>query len=99
MRYIFNRTEGEANKHLHPRYTCNEDNKDLFELIQEMFDLLDSIYRNRYHVRNSRNVYCKLQIQPGQSFQDFLTEFLHLANRGRIPADDRFDDLYEKITV
>lgn len=99
MRYVFNRTEGEANKHLHPCYTRDEDNKDPFESIQEMFDLLDSIYRNRYHVRNSRNAYRELQIQHGQSFQDFLTEFLHLANRVQIPAHDRFDDLYEKITV
>ena len=63
MRYVFNRTESEANKHLYPRYTRNEDNKDPFVSVQEMLDLLDSIYQNRYYICNSCNTYCKLQMQ------------------------------------
>jgi hypothetical protein len=34
-----------------------------------------------------------------ESFQDFKTKFLQLANGGRIPASERFDDLYEKLTT
>lgn len=34
-----------------------------------------------------------------QLFHDFKTEFLHLANEGRIPEADRFHDIYDKLTI
>jgi hypothetical protein len=60
---------------------------------------LDDIYRNRYHKEDSRATYRELRMKDKEAFQDFKTRFLQLANGGRIPEADRFDDLYEKLTA
>ena len=36
---------------------------------------------------------------PNESFQDFKTRFVHLANAGHIPQSDRFDDIYDKMAT
>jgi hypothetical protein len=99
MSYIFSRTEGEAQEHLFPRYTRDEENQDLFATYQEMLDMLGMIYKNQYYMEDSRLAYWELQISPTQSFQSFKTQFLQLANGGRIPGSKRFDDLYKKLTT
>jgi hypothetical protein len=99
MSYIFNRTEGEANDHLFPRYTRDADNANPFTTYREMLATLDSIYKNPFLVRDSRNQYKDLKMGIGQSFHDFRTRFIHLANTGRIPSADWFDDMYDKMTT
>jgi hypothetical protein len=99
MSYIFNRTEGEANDHLFPRYTRDPDNTDPFTSYEEMLATLDTIYKNPFLVRDSRNQYKELKMGVGQSFHDFRTRFIHLANTGRIPLADWFDDMYDKMTT
>jgi hypothetical protein len=35
----------------------------------------------------------------GQVFHEFKTEFLHLADEAEISAPERFDDMYDKLTI
>jgi hypothetical protein len=97
--YIFGCTEGEAQQHLYPRYTSDEENDNPYLDYAEMLVTLDDIYRNRYHKEDSRAAYRELRMKDKEAFQDFKTRFLQLANGGRIPEADRFDDLYEKLTA
>ena len=99
MLYLFNRTEGDAQNHLHPRYTRDASNTDPYTLVAEMWETLDMIYVNPHLVRDSRNEYKELRMAPTQSFNDFKTRFVHLANAGRVPLQDRFDDMYDKLTT
>jgi hypothetical protein len=99
MLYVFNRTEGEANDHLFPRYTRDKENTNPFTLYLQILRALDTIYKDPFHVRNSRNTYKDLRIGQSQSFQEFKPRFIQLANGGRIPATDRFDDMYDKMTT
>jgi hypothetical protein len=99
MRYLFNRTRGTANKHLYPRYTSEEDNQNPYTTYQEILATLDSVFKNQHQARDSRNKYRELKMGTRQSFHDFKTEFLHLANEGRIPEADRFHDIYDKLTT
>jgi hypothetical protein len=99
MSYLFNCTKGDAQKHLYPRYTRDKRNQNPFTSYEDMLDTLDSIYLNAFEERDSRNAYRELKMTNRQSFQDFQTQFLHLANAGRIPEIDRFDDIYDKMTT
>jgi Zinc knuckle len=99
MSYVFNHTEGEAQEYIFPRYTRNADNVDLSTSYHEMLATLDTNYLNPHRVRDSKNAYKELKMGPTQAFQDFKTQFIQLANTGRIPLADRFDDMYDKLTT
>lgn len=99
MLYLFNRTEGDAQDHLHPRYTRDPGNTDPYTSTTEMWETLDAIYVNPHLVRDSKNAYKELKMANTQSFNDFKTKFVHLANAGRVPLQDRFDDMYDKLTI
>jgi hypothetical protein len=64
-----------------------------------MLTTLDTIYKNPFLVRDSRSQYKELKMGIGQSFHDFRTRFIYLANTGRIPLADWFDDMYDKMTT
>jgi hypothetical protein len=68
MSYVFNCTEGEANNYLFPRYTCDKENTDPFTLYLQMLCVLDAIYKDPFHGRNSYNAYKDLCIGQSQSF-------------------------------
>ena len=98
MAYMFGHTRGDAQKHLFPRYS-GETNQAVYLTHQEMIATLDAIYINKFHVRESKTTYQNLKMDPTKPFQHFQTKFIQLANDGRIPLEDRFDDLYDKMTV
>ena len=62
MLYLLNYTEWDAQDHLHPRYTRDKGNTDLYLIVEDMWATLDSIYTNPYLVRDSRNAYKELKI-------------------------------------
>jgi hypothetical protein len=99
MLYLFGRTEGDAQDHLHPRHTRDPDNTNPYSTLAEMWETLDAIYVNPHLVRDSKNAYKELKMSNTQSFNDFKTKFVHLANAGRVPLQDRFDDMYDKLTI
>ncbi|KIM99814.1 hypothetical protein OIDMADRAFT_55716 [Oidiodendron maius Zn] len=77
----------------------DKDNTDPYQSLQEMWDTLDAVYTNPFKVRDAKVKYRELRMGTTQGFQDFKIEFTHLANEGRIPQSERFDDLYEKMTA
>lgn len=64
-----------------------------------MFKTLNSVYLNPFQTRDSRNQYRELRMSTRQSFHEFKTQFLHLANEAQVPEADRFHDLYDKLTA
>ena len=62
MSYVFNRTKGDAQKHLYSRYTRDKKNRNPFASFEDMLDLLDFIYLDKFEERNSRNAYQELKI-------------------------------------
>ena len=78
MFYLFNRTTGDAQKHLQPRY--DDDAQTRFVSAKEMLELLATIFVNPNQVRDARYDYNRLMMTAGQSFAEFQTQFLHLAS-------------------
>jgi hypothetical protein len=99
MLYLFGRPEGDAQDHLHPCHTRAPENTDPYSTLAEMWETLDTIYVNPHLVRDSKNAYKELKMINTQLFNDFKTKFDHLANAGCVPLQDRFDDMYNKLTV
>jgi Zinc knuckle len=97
MVYLFNRTTGDAQAHLQPRF--GDDVEDPFQNAKEMIQHLSTIYQDPYKVQNKRQEYRRLTMKPSQTFTDFYTNFLHLAGIGKIPLEDWRPDLYDKLTV
>jgi hypothetical protein len=97
MLYLFNRTSGDAQKHLQPRY--DEDSQTRFVSAKEMLDYLASIYVNPNAVRDARHDYNALLMQPSQSFSEFQTQFLHLAGQAQVPQESLRLDLYDRVTI
>jgi hypothetical protein len=96
--YLFNRTQGDARKHLEPR--VDPDHPSCFNTAEEMLQYLASIptYVNPFKVRDARSEYNKLMMQQGQLFSDFQTRFLHLASEGNVPKSEWKGDLYDRLT-
>jgi hypothetical protein len=78
MAYVFGRTSGDAQKHLHPRYDI-EESVDHFLSEWEMISHLASIYEDPHKVQNARLEYRSLMMKSTETFADFHTRFLHLA--------------------
>jgi hypothetical protein len=97
MLYLFNRTSGDAQKHLQPRY--DEDSQTRFVSAREMLDYLASIYVNPNAVRDARHDYNSLTMKPSQSFSEFQTQFLHLAGEAQVPRESLRLDLYDRVTT
>jgi hypothetical protein len=97
MFYLFNRTSGDAQKHLQPRY--DEDSQTCFVSAKEMLDYLASIYVNPNAVRDARHDYNSLVMKPSQSFSEFQTQFLHIAGQAQVPRESLRLDLYDRVTT
>jgi hypothetical protein len=97
MFYLFNRTSGDAQQHLQPRY--DEDSQTRFTSAKEMLDYLASIYVNPNAVRDARHDYNSLTMKPSQSFAEFQTQFLHLAGQAQVSRESLRLDLYDRVTT
>jgi hypothetical protein len=96
MYYVYSCTSDDAQKHLYPRH--NPDTSDPFDTAEEMIKYLGKIYTDPYRVENARYDYERLQMKFGQSFHDFKTQFLHLADEAQIPHLERFNHMYDRVT-
>src|SRR5438045_9036368 len=92
MFYLFNRTTGDAQKHLQPRYDDNSQTR--FVSATEMVQHLATIYVNPNKVRDAKYDYNRLMMRTGQTFAEFQTQFLHLADEAQIPMESLRVDLY-----
>jgi hypothetical protein len=95
--YVFNRTGGDAQNHLLPRY--EDGSTDPFLTSQSMIDFLATIYEDPYKVQNARLEYKSLSMKSTETFSDFHTRFLQLAGQAKIPSDDLRPDLFDKLTL
>ena len=95
--YVFNRTGGDAQNHLMPRY--KEGSTNPFLTSQSMIDFLATIYEDPYKVQNARLEYKSLSMKSTETFSDFHTRFLQLAGQAEIPSDDLRPDLFDKLTL
>ena len=95
MAYVFARTKGDARKHLFARYGPRADRP--FTSSQQMFDYLAGIYINPHQIRDAEVKYNELRMKYCDSFHDFKTQFLHLADEARIPTASRFYGLYDRL--
>jgi hypothetical protein len=87
MYYVFNCTDGDSQKYLFSRY--NPDSTDPFRTANDMIQYLREIHTNPYRVRDARQEYKALEMNTyGQTFHEFKTEFLHLANEAQIPSSE-----------
>jgi len=97
MAYVFNRTGGDAQKHLLPRYTEGAANR--FASEEEMISHLTSVYEDRFKVQNARLEYKGLMMKVSETFSAFQTRFLHLAGQAQIPTEDQMPDMFDKLTL
>ena len=97
MAYVFGRTGGNAQEHLHPRYA--DESLDPFTTGHQMIRHLAAIYEDPFETQNARQEYRSLMMKPTETFPEFNTRFLHLAGRAQIPAVDLLPDLFDKLTI
>ena len=97
MYFVFNATDKNAQKYLFPRY--DPDAVDTFSCAKEMITCLTESYVNPYRVEDARYKYNALTIRSTQTFYEFRTEFLHLTDKAQVPTSERFNHLYNKLTI
>ena len=90
-------TEGVASEYLYPRY--KPDAAEPFGTAQEMMTYLKQFFQNPHRVRDARYEYQSLKMKPTDTFFEFQTIFLRLANKAEIARSEWFDDLYDKLTL
>lgn len=95
--YVFNRTGGDAQRHLLPRLAS--DALEPFQDDEDMLEHLASIYIDPFKKSNARRDYHRLRMKPSESFSIFYTTFLHLAGEASIPQEDYLPDLHSKLTL
>ena len=76
--YIYDHTEGDAQKHLYSH--CKPDALWLFKTASKVIQYLAKIYHDPYRVQNAGLKYQTLKIKIGQPFHEFKTRFLQLAD-------------------
>ena len=64
-----------------------------------MFEVLETAFLNPNRVREAGMEYRQLMMSPLETFVDFKTRFLLLAEEAGIPQSSRRLDLYDKLTV
>jgi hypothetical protein len=97
MAYVFGRTTGDAQEHLHPRYKASATNP--FTSEEDMISHLTSIYEDPFMTQNARLDYRSLMMKVSETFPAFQTRFLHLAGQAQIPAEDLIPDMFDKLTL
>lgn len=95
MAYIFNHTADIAQKHLAP---CYQKGPEPFLSATEIVIYLAEILENPFEAQDACIDFRKLMMREDESFSDFYTRFLHLADIGKIPTDNLQPDLYDKLT-
>ena len=97
MHYVFSVTSGTAQNHLRTRMSRTASNP--FQSVNEMIEVLETAFVNPNRVREAGMEYRQLMMSPMDTFVDFKTRFLLLAEEAGIPQSSRRLDLYDKLTV
>jgi len=70
-----------------------------FRSVNQMLTVLETAFINPNRAREAGIEYGQLMMDPLDTFVDFKTQFLLLANEAGIPQSSRQLDLYDKLTV
>jgi hypothetical protein len=97
MHYVFSATSGTAQGHLQTRMSRTASNP--FRSVNEMLEVLETAFLNPNRVREANMEYRRLMMSITDTFVDFKTRFLLLAEEAGIPQSSRRLDLYDKLTV
>jgi hypothetical protein len=97
MYYMFSITAGIAQGHLLTHMSRSANNP--FRSVNEMFKVLKAAFFNPNRVWEASIEYRQLMMSPLETFVDFKTRFLLLAEEARIPQSSRRLDLYDKLIV
>jgi hypothetical protein len=97
MLYVFNCTQGDAQKHLLSRFRDGSTMR--FESTKEMIDHLATVYVNPNEVRDSQYEYDRMRMKTTETFSEFQTQFLHLAGKAQIPRISLRMGLYDRLTT
>ena len=84
--YIFSCMLSNVQKHLNPR--MGEGVTDLFQTATSIVIYLLEIYKDPFGIQNAYRKYWRLTMKMYKAFTDFYTQFLHFADKGRIPEED-----------
>lgn len=95
MLYLFRSTSGIAQAQLEPR--MDRDSLMPFESTMDMMDTLGAIFIDTYAAINARVLYGKLYMSHSETFTEFRTKFLRLADEAAIPLTQRKEDMYQKL--
>ena len=95
-RVILTWTGGKASKHLNAR---RRHEPNVFAEPSDVFECLDEIFKDHDRERKARRDFIKLKMESGQTFADFYSEFILLANQLRNATEgSKMEDLGDKIT-
>lgn len=73
------------------------DSSNLYMDAEDMIVHLKTVFTNPNRYTKAYTAYHKLMIKPKDSFTDFLTEFMQLAEEATIIEENRKRDLYSKL--
>ncbi|OQE34336.1 hypothetical protein PENCOP_c021G03699 [Penicillium coprophilum] len=93
--YIQSRCEGKAHMHIAPR--LNDKASEPYIDAEDMLDHLRSVFENPNRVAEAFTEYSKLKMKPKDNFNDFLSEFIQLAEEAQVPMGSRKRDLLSKL--
>ena len=96
MAYVAGRCTGQAARHLTPR--MREGTTMPYEDSTGILKHLDEIFGDPNRLINAKRGYRELLMKPGNEFNTFLSEFLHLADEAGVPLTSRKEDFYQKLT-
>jgi hypothetical protein len=97
MHYVFSVTSGTAQNHLCSRMSRTVSN--LFRSVNDMLKVLETAFVNPNRIREAGMEYRQLMMGATDTFVDFKTRFLLLANEAGVPQSSRRLDLYDKLMV
>jgi hypothetical protein len=97
IHYVFSVTSGTAQSHLQTRMLRTASNP--FRSVDEMIEVLETAFVNPNRIREAGMEYRQLIMSTTDTFVDFKTRFLLLAEEAGIPQSSRRLDLYDKLTV
>jgi hypothetical protein len=87
--------EGKAGLHIGPRLTIDASNP--YRDVEDLIDHLKTVFDNPNRATEAYVEYQALVMKPKDDFNDFLAEFVRLAEESRQPQDFRQRTLYDKL--
>ncbi|KAJ5131599.1 hypothetical protein N7448_005757 [Penicillium atrosanguineum] len=95
MIYVASRCEGKALLHIHPR--LEEDASNPYRDASDIMEHLKGVFQNPNRATEAYQEYQRLAMKPKDDFNDFLAEFVRLAEEANQSEDRRKRDLYDKL--